>query len=308
MQPSDHPSQTNPSSLIIKILDERTKEKRRDETPIPGLVLHRWGHPTEPSSYLFTPHLCLIAQGVKRIILGDEAYVYDDRTYVVSSVELPIISQIIEATPAKPYLGLTLELDLQEISRIMLNGSSTAPAASPTDRGIGVSRLTPTLLSAVERLLSLLNTPEDIPIFHPLIRQEIYHRLLMGAQGGRLRQIVRAESRSSRIAKAIDHMKKHFDRTLSVQTLSGMAGMSPSSFHQHFRALTAITPLQFQKRIQLTEARRLMLLEQMDAGTAAFHVGYESPTQFTREYKRMFGNPPKTDIKKLQEEQLLLQP
>lgn len=277
-----------------------TQGQHQVATAIPGLELHRWESPTEPHSYMFSPHLCLIAQGTKQILLGEEAYVYDAKSFVVSSVELPLVSNIMEASPEKPYLGLTLELDLQEISHLMLHDSVATRPNRSADRGIGVSKMTPALLNAVERLLELLETPADIPVFLPLVRQEIYYRLLMEEQGGRLRQIVMAESRSSQIAKAIDWMKKNFDRPLNIGELASRAGMSPSSFHQHFRTLTAISPLQFQKRIRLNEARRLMLVENMDAGNASFRVGYESPTQFNREYKRMFGNPPKTDIKRLQ--------
>lgn len=285
---------------LAEIITKRTEGEHRVTTAIPGLVLHRWLTPTEPTSYMFAPHLCLIAQGVKRILLGEESYVYDANTFVVSSVELPIISQILEASPEKPYLGLTLELDLKEISRLMLQDDLPSSHAGPTNRGIGVSKLTPSLLKTVERLLELLDTPEEIPLFLPLVRQEIYYRLLMSDQENRLKQIIRAESRSWQIARAIDWMKENFDIPLSIKELAKHAGMSPSGFHQHFRALTALSPLQFQKKIRLNEARRLMLLENMDAGNASFQVGYESPTQFNREYKRMFGNPPRADIKNLQ--------
>lgn len=277
-----------------------TEGEHRVDTEIPGLVFHRWESPTEPTSYMFAPHLCLIAQGVKRILLGEEIYVYDARTFVLSSVELPIISHILEASPEKPYLGLTLELDLKEISRLMLHDGIPPSLSGPTNRGIGVSKLTPSLLNAVERLLELLDNPKEISVFLPLIQQEIYYRLLMGEQGDRLRQIVNAESRSWQIGRAIDWMKKNFDQPLHISELASRVGMSTSGFHQHFRALTSISPLQFQKRIRLTEARRLMLMENMDAGNASFQVGYESPTQFNREYKRMFGKPPRVDIKSLQ--------
>lgn len=287
-------------SQLAEMIAKTTKGAHRATTEIPGLVLHHWPTPTEPTSYMFSPHLCLIAQGVKRILLGDEAYVYDAHTFIVSSVELPVISQILEASPEKPYLGLTLELDLKEISRLMLQNDLPDSHSGGTDRGIGVSKLPSSLLKTVERLLELLDTPEEIPVFLPLIRQEIYYRLLMSDQKNRLKQIVRAESRSWQIARAIDWMKEHFDQPLVIKELAKHAGMSPSGFHQHFQALTAISPLQFQKKIRLNEARRLMLLENMDAGNASFRVGYESPTQFNREYKRMFGNPPKADIKNLQ--------
>lgn len=259
-----------------------TEGKHRTETAIPGLVLHRWSSPTEPSSYMFAPHLCLIAQGVKRILLGDEAYVYDAQTFVVSSVELPIVSHVLEATPEKPYLGLTLELDLKEISRLMLHGSLPPASSSPTDRGIGVSKLTPPLLNAVERLLALLDTPEEIPVFQRLVEQEIYYRLLMDeGQGTRLRQIIMAESRSNQIARAIDWMKRHFDQPLHISELAKHAGMSPSGFHQHFRALTAISPLQFQKRIRLNEARRLMLLETWTRGMPPSGWAMKAPPSST---------------------------
>ena len=183
-----------------------TDGKHQVSTAIPGLELHRWESPTEPHSYMFSPHLCLIAQGTKQILLGDEAYLYDAQSFVVSSVELPLVSKIMEASPEKPYLGLTLELDLQEISQLMLHDSVATRPECPTDRGIGVSKMTPALLNAVERLMELLETPADIPVFLPLVRQEIYYRLLMDEQGGRLRQIVVAESHSSQIAVSYTHL------------------------------------------------------------------------------------------------------
>lgn len=292
--------QEKKSHNLSEMIGEWTAGKHHATTAIPGLTLHNWPTPTEPHSYMFAPHFCLIAQGVKRILLGEEAFVYDAQSFIVSSVELPVISQVMEASPEKPYLGLTLELDLKEVSRLMLHESMMPSPATATDRGMGVSKLQPSLLNAVERMLELLYVPDEIPVFLPLIQQEIYYRLLMDTQGDRLRQIVNAESRSSQIARVIDWMKENFDQPLHINDLAKHAGMSPSGFHQHFRALTSISPLQFQKRIRLNEARRLMLAENMDAGNASFQVGYESPTQFNREYKRMFGKPPRVDIKNLQ--------
>lgn len=289
------------SRRLAAMIECRTRKGHQEVTAVPGLSLFRQNSPTEPNCYMFTPHLCLVAQGVKRILLGDESYPYDALSYVVTSVDLPLASHIVEATPEKPYLGLTLELDLKEISGLMLQDSLTAAASGPINRGIGVSKTTPELLNAVERLVGLLDAPQEIPVFGHLIRHEIYCRLLMDAnQGPRLRQIVIAKSRGRQIAKAIDWMKAHYNEPLSIKELAQRAGMSPSAFHQHFRSLTSISPLQFQKRIRLNEARRLMLAENMDAGNASYLVGYESPTQFNREYKRMFGNPPRTDIKNLQ--------
>lgn len=283
------------------MIERHTRKGSLQATAVPGLSLFRQNSPTEPTCYMFTPHLCLVAQGAKRIILENETYVYDALSYIVTSVELPLSSHIIQASPEQPYLGLTLELDLKEIAGLMLQDSLAPASAEPTNRGIGSSKTTPALLNAVERLVSLLDTPEEILVFQPLILREIYCRLLMDAnQGPRLRQIAVAKSRGHQIAKAIGWMKAHYNEPLSIRDLAKYAGMSPSGFHQHFRALTAISPLQFQKRIRLNEARRLMLAENMDAGNASYLVGYESPTQFNREYKRLFGNPPRTDIKNLQ--------
>ncbi len=286
-------------SPLARMIARATEGRHEVVTDIQGLVLHRWETPTEPHNYMFAPHLCLIAQGVKRILLGDEAFVYDADSFIVSSVELPIISHIVEATPEKPYLGLTLELDLQDIANLLMSDGMPDDASRAVDRGMGVARMERSLLGAVERLLELLEAPAEIPVFFPLIRREIYCRLLLGSQGERLRQMVRAESRGQRIARAVGWMKAHFDEPLRIDELARHAGMSPSSLHQHFRAVTAMSPLQYLKKMRLNEARRLMLVENMDAGNAGFRVGYESPTQFNREYKRMFGHPPRADIRRL---------
>ncbi len=287
-------------SRLVNLMMQWIAGKHLVKTAVPGMEFHCWPSPTEPTSYMFSPHLCLIAQGVKRIVLGEESYVYDANSFVVSSVELPLVSHVIEASPEVPYIGLTLELDVKEVSQIIVDGEVPDDRQRPMSRGIVVSRMNQPLLNAVERLVELLDTPQDIPMFLPLIRREIYYRLLMDPQGYRLRHIAMAESHSYQIARAIDWMKKNFDQPLRIQELATFAGMSSSSFHQHFRALTSISPLQFQKRIRLNEARRLMLVEKMDAGNAGFRVGYESSTQFTREYKRMFGKPPRTDIRRLE--------
>lgn len=286
---------------LATMIERHTRDNHQGETAVCGLNLFRQDYPTEPNSYMFTPHLCLVAQGSKHIMLGDEVYVYEPLSYVITSVELPLASYIIKATPELPYLGLTLELDMQEISRLILDSEIATEKASPTNRAIGISKTTPALLNAVERLVGLLDAPNEIALFQPLIMREIYSRLLMDPnQGERLKQIVIAKSRGSRIVKSIDWIKTHYDEPFSVKELAKQAGMSPSGFHEHFRTLTNHTPLQFQKSMRLHEARRLMLAENLDAGNAGFRVGYESPTQFSREYKRMFGNPPQTDIKKLQ--------
>lgn len=274
-------------------------DKNRFDPLLPGLSLHRWEEPTEPTSYMLAPSICLIGQGRKRVLLGGDAYVYDAHSFLITSLDLPVTAQIIEASPGKPYLGLTLELDLRAIAQLMLNHAAPV-ACSPQDRlGIAIGTLSPPLLDAFERLLALLAQPQDIPALAPLIKQEIFYRLLTGDQGPRLRQIVSIESHGHQIARAIDWLKGNFRKPVKVEDLAAQAGLSVSAFHNHFRAMTAMSPLQFQKKMRLSEARRLMFAENMDAGTAAFAVGYESPSQFSREYSRLFGAPPLRDIKNL---------
>lgn len=276
-----------------------TEGKNRLATTIPPLTLHRWETPTEPASYMLSPNICLIAQGAKRVMLGEDVYVYDAHSFLVSSVELPVVAQIIEADREKPYLGLTLELDLKAISQLMADTALPSPHSRQACRGIAVSRLPVSLAGAFQRLLELLDAPEDIPILAPLIQQEICYRLLTGEQGTRLRQIASAGSHGYQIARTIEWIKSNVNQPFHVDDLATNAGMSASAFHQHFRSLTAMSPLQFQKRLRLNEARRLMLTENLDAANAAFQVGYESPSQFSREYNRLFGAPPLRDIKNL---------
>lgn len=276
-----------------------TSGENRLDTPIQGLTLHRWATPTEPTSYLLGPSICLIGQGRKQVLVGEEAYVYDANNFLVTSVDLPVVAQIVEASSDKPYLGLTLELDLRTIAQFIL-GIELPSATPPQDRlGIAVSEVSPPLLNAFQRLIDLLEQPRDISALAPLIKQEIFYRLLVSEQGPRLRQIVSTESQSYQIARAVDWIKNNFDKPFRIEELANKAGLSTSAFHNRFRSMTAMSPLQFQKRMRLNEARRLMLTEHIDASAAAFEVGYESPSQFSREYSRMFGAPPMRDIKNL---------
>lgn len=279
-----------------------TSDRNRFDTPIKGLSLHRWETPTEPESYMLPPSVCLIGQGRKRLFLCEEAYIYDAHRFLITSVDLPVVAQIIEASADKPYLGLTMELDLRVIAQLMLNDERPPGRASNDRLGVAVSALSAPLLDAFNRLLDLLEHPGDIAALGPLVRQEIFYRLLTGEQGPRLRQIASAGTHGFQIARAIDWLKDNFDKPLRIDELASNAGLSTSAFHSHFRSTTAMSPLQFQKRMRLNEARRLMLTEQTDASTAAFKVGYESPSQFSREYRRQFGAPPMRDIKNLMQD------
>lgn len=276
-----------------------TRGMNRLDTPIQGLSLHRWERPTEPTSYMLAPSICLIGQGRKRLLLGEEAYAYDAHRFLITSVDLPVVAQIIEASTDEPYLGLTMELDRRAIAQLMLNDDRPPVRPSKHHRAVAVSTVSPSLFDAFTRLLDLLEHPSDIAALAPLVQQEIFYRLLTGEQGPRLRQIASAGHRGFQIARAIDWLKDNFNKPLRIDELAGEVGLSTSAFHSHFRSTTAMSPLQFQKRMRLNEARRLMLTEHIDASRAAFEVGYESPSQFSREYSRQFGAPPMRDIKSL---------
>jgi AraC-like DNA-binding protein len=276
-----------------------TEKGEQHITAIPGLSLFRRDEPTEPVSGMYEPSICLVAQGAKRVLLGDDTYVYDAHHYLITSVHLPTIVQIITASRERPYLGLRLKFDQREISQLMADSNLPPPRTQQSSRGMATGEVTLSLLSAFQRLIDLLAEKEDIPILAPITQREIIYRLLVGDQGLRLRQIAAAGSQSHQIARAIVWLKGNFTRPLSIDDLAAQARMSTSTFHHHFRSMTALSPLQFQKQLRLQEARRLMLAERMDASTAAFQVGYESPSQFSREYNRLFGAPPLRDITNL---------
>jgi AraC-like DNA-binding protein len=278
-----------------------TGEENQLETKIPGLRFSRWTTPTEPTSYTLESSLCLIAQGRKRVLLGEDAYVYDAAHFLITSVDLPVVANIIEASTEKPYLGLILEIDLKEISQLTVDSGLPVGRSGQSQKGMAVGQLSLPLLETFQRLIDLLEEEENIKILAPLIKREIFFRLLRSDQGPRLQQIAASGSHSHQISKAISWLKNNYTHPLRVNELAASAGMSKSAFHNHFKVMTSMTPLQFQKRLRLNEARRLMLTENLDAMTATFEVGYESASQFSREYSRLFGAPPLRDINRLRE-------
>ncbi|MDD4274835.1 MAG: AraC family transcriptional regulator [Desulfobacter postgatei] len=298
-------SQQNPEEYgevqeaLAEKIAKRLTHTNRLETVIPGLLFSKYDGPTEPVGYMHKPSICMALQGVKRIILGEEAYVYDAYHFLLTSVDLPVMVQVVEASPEVPYLGLVLTIDLKMVSQMMVDSSLPLPQLRQASRAMAVSKGDVKLLNAFHRLVDLQDTPDDIPILSALIQREIVYRLLVGDQGNRLRQMAVAGSHSSQIGKSVQWLKENFTKPLRVDDLANLAGMSSSTFHQHFRALTAMSPLQYQKWMRLHESRRLMLTDRLDAATAAFQVGYESPSQFSREYSRLFGAPPLRDIKNL---------
>lgn len=272
-------------------------------TAIAGLTINTWPHATEPTSYSMKPSICLIAQGMKRVVMGEDSYVYDASQFLISSVDLPVVASIIEASELRPYIGIILELDLKEISQLIVESGMHFHPPKQLPKGIALGELNIMMLNAFQRLLALCDDEESIPILAPAIKREIFYRLLKTEQGQLLYQIATTGSHSHQISKAIDWLYGNYSKPFSISELADYSGMSKSAFHSHFRAVTSMTPLQFQKKLRLNEARRLMLVENLDALSTTYQVGYESPSQFSREYARYFGQPPKRDIEALRGQQ-----
>ena len=268
-------------------------------TQIPSLQLFRREAPTRPALCLVEPSVVLVAQGRKNMLVGGEAYPYDAGHFLITSLDLPASSQAITASTDKPCLGMTLKLDLRTMAELIAQGGLPMPAERSGDRGIGIGTVTPSLLEPFRRLLDLLDEPGAMAVLAPLIEREVHYRLLMSDQAALLWQIASVGSQSHRVARAIDWLKLNFASPLRIDELAARVKMSTSSLHHHFRLLTAMSPLQYQKWLRLNEARQLMINEGLDAATAAFQVGYESPSQFSREYGRLFGGPPKRDVLEL---------
>jgi AraC-like DNA-binding protein len=271
------------------------------ETAVPALGLSRFSAPTDLIALVYEPCLCLVAQGAKEVLLEEETYRLDPARSLLVSVDLPVAARVVEALPGRPYLGVRVALDPAVVGELLADGTA-APRPGPSARAIAVTPVEPTLLDAVGRLVALLDSPQDVAPLSPLVLREITYRVLAGPQGGRLRQIALAGAPAHRIARAIRWLKDHFAEHLRVEALAGQVGLSPSAFHLHFKGVTALSPLQYQKRLRLQEARRLMLGNGLDAAEAAFRVGYESPSQFGREYRRLFGKSPRRDVAALQAE------
>jgi AraC-like DNA-binding protein len=257
---------------------------------IPKLTLLRSDTVTEPSSVTYAPLFCMLASGRKRVWLGKQEFVYSPRDYLITSAEMPLVAQVIEA----PYYGFGFALDTKVISEILLE----LPKAEPgrvASKAVAVARAEDALADAVLRLLRLLDKPMNIPIMAPMIEREIIFLLLQGPHGDTIRQLGAPKSPLAQVRRGIDWIRAHYNEVILIERAAKAAGMSAPTFHRHFRAVTNLSPLQFQKRLRLQEARRLLLAEHADAASVGFDVGYESPSQFSREYRRMFGAPPHRD-------------
>jgi AraC-like DNA-binding protein len=268
-------------------------------TAVPGLSLHRRTATTAPCSMTYEPGVTVIAQGRKRVDLGNTTFIYGESRYLLTSIDLPIVSQIIEASEEVPCLAMSLKLEMPVIRELLSQEEIQAVETPPDTPAMATGEATVEFLSACCRLLDLLDTPQDIPFLSGLIQREIVYRILRGPEGARLRAIATLGDQSHRTAKAIAWMRANYAKPLRVEDLAQMAGMGTSTLHHHFRALTAMSPLQYQKQLRLQAARGRMLVDGLDAASAAFEVGYESASQFNREYSRQFGQPPMRDIRTL---------
>ncbi|WP_294393730.1 AraC family transcriptional regulator [uncultured Sphingomonas sp.] len=267
-------------------------------TAMPRVSLIRADRPSTPTPAVYEASLCLIAQGSKRVSIGEHSLIYDASRYLLVSVDLPLVGHVLEASPDRPYLCCKIDLDPALLTELMMaEGVTVARTDLPV---LGTYPGDPDLIDAACRLVRLLDRPETIDALAPLIEREILYRLLTGPHGPMLRHVATAGSHLNQVSRAIAAIRRRFDGQIRIEEVAAEAGMSPSSLHAHFKAITRMTPLEYQKQLRLQEARRLMLADGATAGTAGFAVGYESPSQFSREYRRLFGAPPRQDIERLQ--------
>lgn len=265
----------------------------------PGIFLARSSKPTARLHSVFKPAFCVIAQGSKNVFLGDDLFRYDSGNYLISTIDLPIVSHVAEASEEKPYFSFRVNLDPSLVASVMMEAGIEFKKSGAKVKAMDVSPLDADLLDAVVRLSRLVDTPDEMPVLAPLIIREIIFRLLKGNQGMRLGHLLASAGDTRRISKAIGQLRENIASPLKIEEIARDLGMSVSGFHHHFKSVTAMSPLQFQKQIRLQEARRLMLGEDFDAASAGFRVGYEDPSYFSRDYKKLFGAPPQRDIAEL---------
>lgn len=268
-------------------------------TAIPALTLHRRSTPTDPLHCIYNLGLGVVAQGEKQVLIGSDTFAYGPAQSMLTTIDVPVVSHVTRASAREPFLGLMLTLDVRTVRQVGAELDLARMRRDAVYRAISFEPIEAALVAALVRLVAVLDEPALAPRLAPLIQQEVIIRLLTGPHGPRLLQLVTSGSPSQQIARVVAWLKQHFVETLRIDELADRAHMSPSTFRQHFRALTGVSPLQYQKQLRLQEARQLMLNEHLDAGTAAGRVGYESPSQFSREYSRLFGAPPLRDVSRL---------
>lgn len=290
---------TASSHVLAKLVGDIARTDGEHTLQIPSLMLYRRSAATDPIPCIYGLGLGITVQGDKRVTLGDEIFGYGPGQSLVTSVDLPVVSYVTRATVAEPYLGLRLELDARVIAQLTAEMDFAAPLKVATSRALSIVTLDDSLLDALIRLIQLLDEPQLIPLVAPLIQQEIVVRLLKGEHGPSLRHMVAVGSPSHQVAKVLSWLKQNYKEEVTMDDLATKAHMSPSTFRQHFRVVTGMSPLQYLKNLRLQDARQLMLNEDIDASSAAVRVGYESASQFSREYTRLFGAPPVRDIKRM---------
>lgn len=284
---------------MAQVITRHLGQRPSSDTCISGLSVHRQTSPFGPKSYFFEPSFTFTVRGMKRVVLGDETYAYDQSHFLLTAVNLPTVMQVLQASDEHPYMCIMQKIDLELARSLMTEMDTHRGEGSAEDAGLVLGPVTMPLAAATMNLVDLIETPQDAPFLAQSTQREILFRLLTSPVGGRLRQAVQVGTRTNGISKAIRWIRDHFAEPLRVQDLAGIAGMGESTFHHHFRALTTMSPLQYQKQLRLHEARRLMINDRMDASLAAHRVGYESATHFNREYRRLFGAPPKRDIRSI---------
>jgi AraC-like DNA-binding protein len=291
---------------LQKILLQRMTGAGMVATDVPGLMLSRWEKTTELQNKFSNPVVALAVQGSKCAIIGREEYRHDAGDCCIVGVDMPFISYVTFASPEKPFLSIALSLDRQLVAQLAMEIPLPATSGHCSTRGMSIFKAEPRLLNAIMRLIELLDRPEEISVMVPLIIREIHYRLLTGQQGLWLRTVCTVGTKTNQIAKAITLLRKKYKEPLHIDSLAVAVDMAQSTFHRHFKEVTSLSPLQFQKQLRMHEAQRLMLVDRYDVSTAANSVGYESPTQFIREYKRQFGESPHRNVSKIRDLQELI--
>ena len=304
----------NLQQQLARVVSQWTTHQGIQGSAIAGLELIRCDEPSSCGSSVYEPSLCFVIQGTKTIQFGDREITYQPLSYLASSVHLPVLGRIVDASEERPYLAAKLVVDPQEVADLVMELGDKAPLLDPhgpcpeVQCGLCMSSMDERMQSALYRLLSLLDSPGDIPILAPLARREIIYRTLIGEMGSRMRKFASADSQSHRISTVISALKDHYAEPLRISELAEAANMSESTLYHSFKQVTRMSPLQFQKKLRLHEARRLMLTEGLEAATASYRVGYESPSHFSREYSRLFGAPPRADVTLLRGEHRTAEP
>ncbi|MEB6223804.1 AraC family transcriptional regulator [Pantoea anthophila] len=301
MMKGDDPVTENDTwQALARLIARHAPEDGRHASAIDYLFFGRSSAPTKPAHFAQWASFALVAQGGKALHIGDEVLHYGPGDLLLVTLDMPVRACVTVATPEKPNLGIGIAINESRLMRYLDQFPPTlSPATARNERGITVHKMSPWLVEAVTRLVRLLDHPEDIPALAPLIEQEIFYRLLTGPEGSRILNMALAERPGNRVAQAARWLRENFHQPLKIDQLASSVGMSISSLHHHFKAVTAMTPMQYQKQLRLNEARRLMMVEKLDAGTAGYRVGYQSASQFSREYRRLYGQSPARDSRQL---------